>query len=134
MRPINLIVIHHSASPLSTTREDIAAWHRAKGWRDIGYHFVIESDGRVVPGRPLEEVGAHARGHNASSIGICAVGDNTKLDQRWTVAQVAALCSLVDTMSTQFPGALVRGHRDVMNPGYTECPGLTAAELAELLS
>ena len=53
---------------------DIDRWHRERGWLKIGYHYVIKRDGTVETGRELEEVGAHAKGHNAISVGICMVG------------------------------------------------------------
>ena len=76
MRNINEIIIHCAATPegKNFTVEQIRDWHvNGNGWRDIGYHFVIYLDGSVHKGRPIEEVGAHCRGHNANSIGICSV-------------------------------------------------------------
>lgn len=128
MRAIDRIVVHHSASDLDTTTADIDEWHTAKGWSGCGYHFVIEGDGRLVLGRPVDRVGAHVAGHNEGSVGICVVGDNTTLAQRWTQAQVRALKHTVDVLSVMFQGAEVCGHRDM--PGAkTECPGLDVRAL-----
>ena len=77
MRTITLIILHCSA-----TREDKRFTFdqcrmdhiRHRGWKDIGYHFVIRLDGTIELGRPIAEVGAHCAGHNAESIGICYVG------------------------------------------------------------
>jgi len=76
MRNIEEIIIHCSATPegRDVSTEEIRQWHLDRGWSDIGYHFVVELDGTVYDGRPLEIAGAHARGHNSQSIGICYVG------------------------------------------------------------
>lgn len=76
MRKIDSIVIHCSATPegRAVTVAEIRQWHRARGWRDIGYHYVIYPDGSIHAGRPVTEQGAHCTGHNATSIGICYVG------------------------------------------------------------
>ena len=73
MRHINEIIIHCSATPEGRdyTVADIDRWHKARGWRGIGYHYVIYRDGSVHAGRPVEQIGAHCTGHNANSIGIC---------------------------------------------------------------
>jgi N-acetyl-anhydromuramyl-L-alanine amidase AmpD len=73
MREIAALVIHHAAAV--TTLEEIDRWHLARGWRGVGYHYVIESDGRLRLGRREHEVGAHARGRNQDTIGICVAVD-----------------------------------------------------------
>ena len=76
MRKIDEIIIHCAATPEGKpfTVADIDAWHRKRGFRCIGSHFVIYLDGSVHRGRAIEEVGAHCLGHNANSIGICYIG------------------------------------------------------------
>lgn len=120
---IDLIVVHHSASPLSTSAKQIHSWHTAKGWSDTGYHRVIEATGRVYDGRPLQLVGAHARGNNSNSIGICVVGDNTTEEHRWTLLQEGSLALTIKYYSDLYPLAQVCGHRDTRGAS-TECPGL----------
>ena len=76
MRTITLIIIHCSAVKpwqQSGVRE-IDRWHRAKGWKSCGYHYVVRRDGTVEVGRPVEEVGAHCLNRNRHSIGICYEG------------------------------------------------------------
>ena len=97
MRDITKIIIHCSATPEGriTTVQDITKWHLARGFQTIGYHYVIYLDGSVHPGRPESVAGAHAKGHNSNSIGICYVGGMDKgnihpMDTR-TPAQKAAL-------------------------------------------
>ena len=122
MRPIDRIVIHHSASPRDTTTiEMITKWHvQDRGYDAIAYHLVILGTGAVRSGRDLAVKGAHAKGYNAYSIGICVVGDNTKPAQAWNAAQLLSLRAVIRALLAAFPGANVCGHRDV---GATECPG-----------
>lgn len=77
-RVINKVIVHCSASdqPHHDNVESIRQWHvEEKGWKDIGYHFVITKDGKVHKCRPVESVGAHCIGENSKSIGICLTGD-----------------------------------------------------------
>jgi N-acetylmuramoyl-L-alanine amidase len=69
----NRIIFHHSASATGTV-EEIRSWHIARGFGDIGYHFVIPLDGPFEPGRKVQATGAHAQGRNSDSIGVCIVG------------------------------------------------------------
>lgn len=135
---VTAIVIHYSATSIerSYTAADIDAMHRARGFREIGYHFFIRRDGTVEPGRDLSqpgrfEMGAHSQGENASSIGICyeggvrAAAPNTGFDSR-TPAQTASMIDLIRDLLERFPGAIVRGHREM--PGAaTQCPGFTGS-------
>lgn len=74
-RTINKIIVHHSASAPSTTVADIDRWHKDRGWRGIGYHFVVLEDGEVAKGRDINKQGAHTLNHNKDSIGICVTGN-----------------------------------------------------------
>lgn len=118
MRPINLIVVHCSAT-LPDPKIDastIRRWHRAQGWLDIGYHYVIKANGEQEVGRPLEKVGAHVAGHNANSIGICMVGGvnaKGKAENNFTGAQFKTLKALVYGLKCHYPDARVCGHRDL---------------------
>ena len=75
-RNINLIVWHCSDSdnPNHDNVETIIKWHIERGFATIGYHFIITKDGRVHKGRDLDAIGAHVKGHNSRSIGICLTG------------------------------------------------------------
>ena len=116
MRSITEIIIHCSAT--AEGRDfgvaDIRRWHQAQGGTDVGHHYVVRLHGTVHEGRALSEPGAHCKGHNAHSIGICYVGGlaadgRTPKDTR-TTAQRAALRALVDRLQRQFPAATVHGH------------------------
>lgn len=118
MRKINYIVLHCSA-----TREgkpfgirDIDRWHRERGFRQVGYHYVIELDGTIRKGRDLAQIGAHVAGCNADSIGICYIGgldaDGKPCDTR-TEEQRAAMFYLLQQLRERFPDAVICGHRDL---------------------
>lgn len=117
MRRIDKIIIHCSDTPEGrhVDVETVRQWHLQKGWDDIGYHYVIYLDGSVHDGRPLGQVGAHCKGHNAHSIGICYIGgcDNTmKPKDTRTAKQEAALVKLIKDLKMVFPGASVHGHNE----------------------
>ena len=102
MRPIDSIIIHCSATPEGKhfTAADIRRWHKAQGWSDIGYHYVILLDGTVQEGRPISQPGAHCKGMNARSIGICYIGGlaadgKTPKDTR-TTAQILELLGTIN--------------------------------------
>ena len=105
---------------------DIGRWHRERGWRAIGYAFVIRQSGALELGRDLDddgdvldETGAHARGYNRSSIGICLIGG--KPEGNFFQAQLTTLKSVISVLNATFPGIEVLGHRDL--PGVTKtCP------------
>ena len=123
--------------------QQIDSWHRKRGFRCIGYHFVIYRDGSVHVGRPIEQSGAHTSGHNAHSIGICYIGGctadgsstkslgspkNTPKDTR-TQAQRAALVRLVNELRSRFPGATVHGHNEF---AAKACPSFKVQNEPEL--
>ena len=136
MRTIDKIIIHCSATPenRNVTIEEIDRYHRQRGFRCVGYHFVIYLDGSVHVGRPIEQVGAHCLGQNAHSIGICYIGGmttdgNTIKDTR-TKAQKDSLVRLITELRQHFPNASVHGHREFANRA---CPCFNAsAEYANL--
>jgi N-acetylmuramoyl-L-alanine amidase len=74
-RTIRKIIVHHSASPVSTTVADIDRWHKERGWRGIGYHYVVLEHGEIAEGRHVNKRGAHTLHHNTDSIGICVTGN-----------------------------------------------------------
>lgn len=119
MRKIDYIVVHCSA-----TREDrpfgieeLRKEHLRRGFSDIGYHFYIRRDGTVTPTRPIALAGAHVRGYNKYSIGICYEGGldsgGRPADTR-TAEQRSALRLLVAQLLHRFRGEVrVCGHRDL---------------------
>lgn len=95
---------------------EIRKWHvEDNDWSDIGYHFVIRRDGSLEIGRPIEDVGAHVKGFNAVSIGICMVGGlnyNGDPEDNFTEAQYRTLTTLVYVLTKTYPGSKAKGHRD----------------------
>lgn len=133
MKRIDFLAIHCSATPATSDIDaaEIRRWHRAQGWRDIGYHFVIKRDGTVEKGRDVTTPGAHEPKINARSIAICMVGGSPKIgspehkkglgENNYTAAQWASLKTLVTELHLKHPAAEVLGHRDV--PGVRKaCP------------
>mgnify|MGYP000492086536 FL=1 len=114
----DLLVVHCSAT--RPTQDigvrDITQWHIQRGFDTVGYHYVIRRNGEVERGRPENAVGAHVRGHNVNSIGICLAGgvDNAgKPANNFTAAQFVALHQLLDELRKRYPEARVLGHRDL---------------------
>lgn len=128
---VRRLVVHHSASSRETTIDMIREWHQDRGFEDVGYHWVIEGDGTIRAGRRPTIQGAHARGANGDSWGVCVVGDNTKPGREWNEAQIASLRRVVEACRALVPGIEVIGHRDVPGGTKTECPGLDVRALLE---
>ena len=131
MRTITLIIIHCSAvKPWQESGvREIDRWHRAKGWKSCGYHYVVRRDGTVEVGRTVEEVGAHCLNRNRHSIGICYEGgldaEGRPADTR-TETQKKALRELLQQLHAQFPRAIIAGH-NVFNP-MKACPCFNAMD------
>jgi len=131
MRVINKIIIHCSDSPdhLEIDSNTIEKWHIERGFRAIGYHAVILRDGMVEIGRDEHEVGAHAKGYNAKSLGICLVGRNDFTDN-----QIKALIQLVQTWRKKYGISTedVIGHYEVNK--HKTCPNINMAVFRAVLS
>lgn len=118
MRAINYIIVHCTATPegRSVAVKEIESWHKARGFRTIGYHYVVGLNGEVMKGRNDNEVGAHCLGRNSDSIGVCYVGGlekdcKTPKDTR-TPMQKKALTELLKNLKSKYPKAVIKGHRD----------------------
>lgn len=118
MRTINKIILHCTATPEGrhTTVEDIRLWHKAQGWSDIGYHYVVYLDGSIHTGRPIEVAGAHTKGLNKNSIGVVYVGGidamNFKPKDTRTDKQKEALDCLLNELLGTYKGATLHGHNE----------------------
>ena len=129
MRKINEMIVHCAATPEGKNFKaaDIDRWHRERKMKCIGYHYVVDLDGTVEPGRPESEIGAHCLGHNQYSIGVCYVGGlaangKTPKDTR-TAAQKEALLALLKKLRAKYPNASIHGHRDF---AAKACPSFDA--------
>lgn len=135
-RKTNWLVIHCSATRAvqDVGAADIRRWHRAQGWADIGYHYVIRRSGKVEKGRAVDSVGAGVQGHNADSLHICLVGglnnDSYKPEDNYTPQQWDALKKLLTAMVKKYPDAKVLGHRDFPNVKKM-CPCFSAKTWAK---
>lgn len=114
----DFIVIHCAATKPSMDigRKEIDRWHRANGWRMVGYHFIVRRDGTIEGGREIQDQGAHARGYNHKSIGICMVGgigEDGQPEDNFTDAQYKALVTLLSTLRKQYPDTKIIGHNEI---------------------
>ena len=115
---VGLLIIHCSATlpGQRVSVHDIDRWHRQRGFDCIGYHFYITVDGTIWTGRPISQVGAHCKGYNAHSIGICYEGgldeEGRPKDTR-TLLQKAALVALINKLREIYPTTDVVGHNDL---------------------
>ena len=131
MRDINKIILHCSATregqDIST--ETIRGWHvNERGWSDIGYHYVILLDGTVDKARPVERQGAHVRGHNKGSIGICYVGGcdaDMNPKDTGTDLQKDSLTELISYLMDSYEDATLHGHNEFSSKA---CPSFDVKE------
>lgn len=130
-RYINEIIVHCSATAEGKdfTVADIKKWHLARGFSDIGYHYVIYRDGSINKGRDESKIGAHCTGHNSHSIGVCYIGGcasdgKTPKDTR-TAAQKVALVKLLKELRVKYPNAKIYPHYKFANKA---CPSFNAEE------
>lgn len=125
-RPITEVIVHCTATPegRDISVQTIREWHKANGWSDIGYHWVVLLDGTVQAGRPEALIGAHVAGHNSGTLGVVYVGGvaedgKTAKDTR-TPAQKKALLAHVKALIERYPTITkVTGHNQYANKA---CP------------
>lgn len=127
----NLIVVHSSATPptMDIGVDKITEWHKARGFSTIGYHVVIRRHGEIEYGRPFDVRGAHVKGYNSYSIGVCVIGgvdSNMEAELNFTEEQFKSLERVLTALQGLFPDAEVVGHRDIPRT-TTKCPGFDVA-------
>lgn len=142
MSSITKIIIHCAATPNGkrlarqgrNAADIIDQWHQQRGFQReinariyfnrhlqaIGYHFIIDTDGTITTGRHPMETGAHCKGQNRNSIGICLVGTD-----KFTLSQWRHLQALIQQLAKQHPNATLHGHREFANK---ICPGFNVSE------
>lgn len=131
MRKLNRIILHCTATPEGrhVSVDTIRKWHvNDRGWRDIGYHYVIYLDGSVHKGRPIEQSGAHTSGHNADSIGIVYVGGcDSKMKAKDTLneAQEVAMVNLIQALRAEYGELTLHGHNEY---AAKACPSFNVRE------
>lgn len=130
MRDIDYIVIHCAATmpSMDVPIERVKKWHLQRGWSDIGYHYYITRDGEIHKGRNLSTIGAHVRGYNKNSIGICyegGINESGEPEDNRTPEQKKSLLKVVEILKFVFSGAIAQGHRDFPNVNKA-CPSFDA--------
>ena len=137
------IVLHHTADFVKDADKKLTgekSWNasvaharraqnfhrKIRGWKDIGYHFMIDWEGRILEGRPLELLGAHTEKRNTGSIGIVLMGDLSR--QRLTKPQARALTGLLGWLMDRYriPPERIAGH---YQDKRTICPGTYLSNL-----
>ena len=132
MRNITEIIIHCSATRegQDISVDTIRKWHvEGRGWSDIGYHLYVDINGEIHGGRDIAKIGAHCKGHNRNSIGICYAGGveedgKTPKDTR-TEEQKDALLSVLLTLKAMYPKAIIYSHNEFANKA---CPSFDATK------
>lgn len=128
VRRIDEIIVHCTATPEGRdyTVEQIRKQHKAQGWSDIGYHYVVYRNGKTLGGRDVRLVGSHCQGRNSHSIGVVYVGGcdkNMKPKDTRTPEQKVALIHLLKTLRILYPGASIHGHNEY---AAKACPSFDA--------
>jgi hypothetical protein len=137
MRKIDEVVVHCAATrpewwsdrSVEEKAREVRQWHLDRGFKDIGYHWLIDRDGTVVKGREESAIGAHVKGRNSNSIGICLFGghgsskDDT-FDENFTPEQDTALRQLIAEIEQRHTIEKVSGHNEYANKA---CPGFNVS-------
>jgi hypothetical protein len=142
--PVNEICLHTAAVPtgwaakrtVEQARDEIRDWHIDRGWRDIGYHYIIGSRGGLAHGRPNTQVGAGVRGHNRGVIHVCmpnkvAHHGVKDFDTYFTTEQRETLVALIQTLQLATDITKISGHNEY---AAKECPGFYVQQDEELQS
>lgn len=127
-----LLVVHVTATPPSANIgvKEVRAMHKARGWADIGYHYVIRRNGKIEAGRSENQIGAHVEGFNSISVGVSLVGGvdaKGKPQDNKTPEQERVLEKLLRDLAGRYPGAKICGHRD-LSPDKDKDGVIEAAE------
>jgi N-acetylmuramoyl-L-alanine amidase len=139
MRELKMVIVHCTDSEWGD-KEIIDRWHKDRGWDGIGYHFVIgncyptmeshrdqkpqlDFDGKIETGRPLDKVGAHAKGYNENSVGIVLVGKDSFTSRQ--------LDRLGDLIALKFPDLEIKAHREVND--HKTCPNIDPEYLRKMI-
>jgi len=143
MREIKYIVLHCTATPQATSVASILRyWKNKLGWKNPGYHFLIEASGQVHTLLPIEQVSNGVAGYNSNSIHISYIGgvnvEGKAYDNR-TPEQILQQIRLLIELRYRFPKAVIQGHRDFPRvakacPSFDTRAWLAAAKLDRLLT
>lgn len=121
------VILHDAHALVPDAYDYLLAKGRSKGLLAVGYHFVIETNGAVKSGRPLEAVGSHTHGHNEDSVGVC-------LALPFSEAQRLALAGLVHRLQVLYAIPLsIVGHKEVHRTRSPDCPPLDMKDLRQFI-
>ena len=130
MREIKHIVCHCTATDQNAKVDAILNYWRTRlGWKNPGYHFLIEANGKIHNLQPISKLSNGVAGYNANSIHVSYIGGKDEDDR--TDAQKRSMLAVVMTLSSMYPNAIIQGHRDFLQrgkPGWKECPRFDAIE------
>ncbi|RJE81262.1 N-acetylmuramoyl-L-alanine amidase [Paracoccus sp. JM45] len=139
--PVREIIVHCSATqpdwmasrPMAEKLAEIRRWHKANGWSDIGYHWIIDRDGTVLAGRAETVIGAHTIGKNTGTIGICLIGgygsaETDAFGKNFTTQQDITLRHMIDAISSRTGIERISGHNQY---AAKACPGFNVPEWLE---
>ena len=131
MRTIKYLVLHCTATPQNTSVRSIQNyWKNNLGWKNPGYHYLIESNGTVHNLLDIKLVSNGVAGYNSNSIHISYIGgidrNNKPLDNR-TDKQIAEMIRLLKEFKGMFPDAIIKGHRDFPNVAKA-CPSFDTSK------
>ncbi len=115
-KDIKYLVVHCSDTEQNWVTSDIHQLHLGFGWDGIGYHKIIESCGKIVNGRPEYWIGAHVKGYNDKSLGVCLIGK-----KNFSKKQFLSLKKILKQWKVLYPKALILGHREIVKTHKT-CP------------
>lgn len=125
---MRFITIHAAAThpDMDIGVEEIRQWHLDRGFRDIGYHYVIRRDGTIETGRPADQTGAHVGGFNTGNLGVCMVGGVDKYtnapQDNFTVDQWESLHRIMTRLHEKHPEAIIMGHNGFPGHESRGCP------------
>ena len=95
---------------------EIHKMHIGFGWNGVGYHKIICRNGDIENGRPEYWVGAHARGYNEISLGVCLIGK-----KEFTEMQFESLEKVLRSWKKKYPTTEIIGHNSISDTKKT-CP------------
>jgi len=143
MKPITELIVHCTATRADWWAEkttsakvaEIRRWHMepepsGRGWKDIGYHYLIDRDGSIAIGRNIAITGAHVKGHNEGTVGISLFGgygssETDEFAEHFTAAQDRALRGLIAELRSRFGAVKISGHNEY---AAKACPGFDVRE------
>ena len=136
MRKLTKIILHCADTKTNQdfSVQDVRNWHIQRGWSDIGYHFYIKLSGSLYEGRELSRIGAHCKGYNSKSVGICFEGGKNELGEMWdkpTDNQIKTVVNLIKSLREDYGEMGVHGHYEFSGKS---CPNFDPCILDDLIN